>query len=198
MKTSAFIDRIVREAPSWTRPNILLEINYALDIIFDRPLRMMRIKDTSTGLDPVLTTVAGTFEYEINAAAIGEDAMFVRRAYTGLEEDPTCYDTDVYSSLETGANAKLLFKEDPGGTEYHVEAYKFPTKVVSETFPTTLPFPDQFIIRYLYDLVAGNIESMSHGKSVRLDRFYAEKLPELHGRLNEGESIVHESRERAY
>lgn len=185
MKTSSLISRIYRAFPSTTRLDIKDEINIALDILIDRPLAMMRVKDSSTGLDPVLTTTDGVFEYTINATSIGEDVKWVERAYTGEESDIADYDNIIFTSRQLGdSDITITFAEDPGGNDVKLTAYKGPTTILSESYPVNIPLPNEFVIKYLFELVAGNLESLYHGKSVRRDAFYANDLARFHGESN--------------
>lgn len=203
MTTKELINEILRSVPSATRVDIRSELNAALRIIFNKPLEIMRIKDTSTGKDPVLTTTAGVFEYELDAAAIGVDAKYVTRVYQGSETDPDDCDDVSWNVRElTGTNnSVILFEEDPGGAEYFITAYKHHDKIVSETVPAVFPFPEEFIQEHLIALVVGRLEEKYHGKSLRLDEFMGADKTDIGGLrdgLNDRGSNVYYTRNRGY
>lgn len=195
MTTKELIDRLLKYSPSSTRVDLRTEINIALNDIFSIPLEIMRIKDASTGKDPVLTTTAGVYEYEIDAAAIGEDAKYVTRVYldgdqTETEEcDPVIW--TVRDGTGTG-NATILFETDPGGTEYLISAYKHHPEIISETLPAELPFPQE-LINALVKIVTGTLEDQAHNRSVKLDSYYDNDEYGLRNKLNGRSSNVHYS-----
>ena len=186
MKTKTLISRISRVFPSVPRAVILEQINVALRIIIDRPLAFMRIIDESTGKNPVLSTVPGQFAYEANVATLGYDAKYVARIFTGEENDSASYNTVGFSTrvaLGTG-NAKIILSEDPVASTYYVEAYSGVTELLTEVFPVHIPFPDEYVDSYLYKLITGLFEDEFHGKSVKLEEFYARDISVLRGELN--------------
>lgn len=186
MKTSSFITRLLREFPSTTRVHALEEMNLALSTLLDKePLAFMRVFDESTGGDPVLSTTAGVFAYTIDDTNLGSDINRVERAYTGREEDPTWCDSKIHTSRNIGSNdTKIIFSEDPGGVDVKLKCYKGRTELLSETYPAEIPLPEEFIIEHLYELIAGRLERMYHGKSVRLERYLAYDLPRFYGDAN--------------
>ena len=79
MRTSAFVNRVMRVCPSIQRAAVIDEVNNALNIIFDRPLSVMRVYDESTGLDPVLSTVVGQFHYDSDDVSTTADIAYIGR-----------------------------------------------------------------------------------------------------------------------
>jgi len=186
MKTKTLISRISRAYPSVARPTILDQINVALGIIIDRPLAFMRIIDESTGKDPVLSTVTGQLTYEANIANLGYDAQYITRVYTGEDEDARDCDPVAYSTrvaLGTG-NATIVLEADPIDDSIKVQAYRGVIELQTEVFPVHIPFPEALVSRYLYKLVAGLFEEEFHGKSLKLDEFYARDIDVLRGEAN--------------
>jgi hypothetical protein len=192
MKTKQFIDRVVRVCQSVPRSLIIEETNNALDILFDRPLAIMRVYNASTGLDPVLSTMAGTYQYTSGDLNTTENIAYLGRVYSDpLDKDGgTDVIVDHNNRVLHGESITINFSEDPGTANYYVETYKKPTYILSENSPVYIPFPDEFITKYLFELVVGNIELMSHGQSSRLEKFESEKLFDLYGKLNETTPIV--------
>jgi len=200
MKTNAFIDMVLMSVPSATRPNILNIINFAIGYIIDRPLSIMRYIDPTTGLDPVLETVTGTFQYTLSNGATGwsgPDISFVN----GVSSDSTNFDEElVYGSAYNAGNssATITFKEDPGTTTYYVQAYRKPLTLLSETHNNgIIPFPDN-LIHQLMEFVVSIIERNFHGQSARYDNFIQSELPKIRGQINGSTSFVTYNSQRWY
>jgi hypothetical protein len=200
MKTSAFIDRVLKATPSATRTGILDTINDAIGFIVDRPLAIMRFKDPLTGLDPVLNTTAGVYQYTLSTGSTGWD--FGDMAFIGgASVDSSDYtESLIYSNAfnSNGGAAVITFKEEPGTASYYILAYSKPTVLLSEKNNNGLiPFPDN-LTSYLYELVVATLERQFHGQSSRYDEFVNRQLPTLRGQVNETSTFVTYSSFRNY
>lgn len=184
MRVSAFVSRLLKVVPSVPRQHLVDEINYALGIIYSRPLNSMRFRDPATGNDPVLTTTPGVFTYVIGTSTVGCDTKFVGKIYASDPSDSEDYRTGVFAqNPETGnENPTITFMSDPGDATYFVQCYRYPEEITDES--QTLPMRDDEAIRYLFELVVGNMEMMMHGQSIRLEKFYADTINEFYGSSN--------------
>lgn len=184
MRTAALIKQIQREAPKWSTEDIRELINEVQRIVYSNPVDEMRMMDTSTGFDPLLSTTAGTYEYTINTAAgFDYDAQIVYLVYT-TKTDPqgTKQSVDVIEATETTA-AKIRFRgTDPGTGSYYVWAYRKPPQVTSTSVQLTIP--PQYHLKYVKEAVMGQIELSDSGRSDRWEKFETEQLPKLLSKMN--------------
>ncbi len=65
MSVKFLVDDIALKAPGWSRARILRKLNDGQNWLFSKPCRQTIYLDPTTGFPPYLTTVAGTFKYEI-------------------------------------------------------------------------------------------------------------------------------------
>ncbi len=200
MRTSAFVNKILRACPSLTIPAVLDEINSALNTIFDRPLSIMRVYDESTGYDPVLSTSNGVLGYTSDDIDTEESIAYIGRIYQSAGDPSSSVDVRVQTAGRTlsGSPIKINFTEDPGSGIYYVETYKRPTEILSIKNPEYIPFAEEFINKYLYELVVANFELQAHGRSARMERFEQNALVDLYGKLNENSNQVSYSMYRYY
>lgn len=174
------VSLIKREASSWSRENIRSLINDMHFMMLAKPLASTRIVVSTTGKDPVLTTVAGTYSYLLNSTTlptIGTDqVMFVDRVYTGEYDDPVDVDCSKMDGDYTNP-AKIVFNDDPGTTttSYSVRCYKLPKAVSSET--VEMDVRQDWHLRGVYEGVMGWIEKTENGRSERWENFINVLLP---------------------
>lgn len=140
----------------------------------------MRMINSTTGKDPVLTTVAGTYSYDITTTnGFSDNAWRVSNVYIddiSESEDVTLFDADSNNA------AKVVFKEDPGSGTYYIRAYKFPPTIGSKS--VNLSIPQAYHLTHVYEGICGFIEKFRSGKSERLDIFMGKLLPELVSKLS--------------
>jgi hypothetical protein len=197
MNTRSLIDYVKRVAPSWTRMDILNFINDAQNAVFGVPVESMKYKDTVNGGDKILTTVDGTLVYELSASNFGADIQFIQNVYPINDTEGT-YGSTSYNNnivIDTrdgiqGTMAKILFSENPGVTEYHIECYEYPDEVASES--SLLSIPESAVIPYFYQGVVGMIEILEHGQSNAYDTFLNVGINEIRNIMNTtGHTLIH-------
>lgn len=190
MSTRSIVTLIKRQAPDWTRVEILDLVNDVVQIMLRKPTSLTRMF-TTDGTDPILTTVAGTRRYELAASSTcfnyANGAFFVSDVYKSrnakfannvfaIPEDS--YIPTTFIQNATGASAAIVtFVDDPGTSTFYVRAYAQPADITSET--ATMPIPVEWQMRAVVDGVIGMIERMEHGKSERWDTFISDILPEF-------------------
>ena len=192
MQTSSLIALIKRQAPGWSNEEIRELIDDVQLIMLSHALEFNRSIDTSTGLDHVLTTTTGIYEYEISIAnGFTDDALFIESVYTTTDPEPAYnYDEDrvedgedVYSVPATRASvAKVIFKDDPLGNDFYIRYYKKPTSVSMQY--TNLSVPEWWHIKGVRVGVLGIIEEVEHGTSRNWERFEKEVLPNFWNEMN--------------
>lgn len=185
MRTSALISLIKKDASNWSSDNIRELINEVQRIILlQRPLKQLRVVDTSTGKDPVLATTAGTYEYTIDTDnGFSYDAWRVSDVYSSDIFSPS----DIISYDATpSANAKFVFLSDPGSQNYYVRYYRQPTQITSAS--VQLEIPHQFHVSHVKEGVLGLIEKSDSGKSERWEKFERILLPDISDKLNKGQN----------
>lgn len=186
MLTTSLITFIQSDFPDWSEVRILSLINEIQRIVFTQvPTDQMRMFDTLTGKDPILTTESGTLVYNINTSAPASfpyNAWRIWEVYQTDINDPE----DVFTIDATPVTncAQIVFKEDPGITDFYVRCYRFPTVLSSNS--VQLEIPHQYHLTHVYEGVAGLIEKSRSGKSERWNMFEQKLLPELVKKLSEG------------
>lgn len=198
MQTSSLVTLIRREAPDWSRVEIVDLINEVQRIMLHKPLESQRYIDPDTGKDPVLATTAETFEYELNAAnGFDESISFVEKVYSyDTDELAYNYDDDIitnrcdvisYPAIR-GAAARVVFKSDPGTGSYYVVCYKAPSSILLES--DVLEVPEHWHIRGVKAGVVGLIESAEHGNSNNWTKFEKEILPAFSHEMNRSAGTI--------
>lgn len=192
MQTSSLIALIKRQAPEWSNEEIRELIDDVQLIMLSKPLEANRSIDTSTGLDHVLTTTTGVYEYEISIAnGFTDDALFIESVYSTSDPEPAYnYDEnrvesgeDVYSIPATRSNlARIIFKDDPLGNDFYIRCYKKPTSVSMQY--TALTIPEWWHVKGVRVGVLGLIGEVEHGLSKYWDRFEKEVLPQFWNEMN--------------
>jgi hypothetical protein len=192
MSTRSIVSLIKRQAPDYTRVEILDLVNDVVQIMLRKPTSLTRMFDES-GTDPVLTTIAGTKKYELSLGSTCfnylNGAFFVAGVYSGkistINNSSYAYPNDsvmaeVYIQNATGAKAATVtFLNDPGTSTYYVKAYAQPLDLTSESMD--MPVPVEWQLPCIMDGVIGLIEKAEHGKSDRWDVFYNNTLPDFWG-----------------
>jgi len=191
MQTNSLIALIKREAPDWTRAEILDLVADVQLIMLSKPLQRNRMIDTDTGLDPVLTTTSGTYSYYINTSnGFDYDALFIESVYsTASPETSYNYDesieidgTDVYTFPGNRDNAaQVIFKDNPSG-DYYIRCYRKPDTVSTQY--TNLMIPEWWHFKGVRVGVLGMIELVEHGTSKNWDQFEQKVLPQFHSEMN--------------
>lgn len=155
MLTSNIVSRIQKNAKGYGIPEILDYIDTIQNIMLGKPLKSRRLFDTSTGRDPVLTTTAGTYEYELSSSQTywsGDNAMFIQSVFSGWDSEDE-YTNDGYGNLTHNDAtveyevieatqtecAKVCFHENPGTSTYYVTAYKKPIPITSKSIQLEIP-----------------------------------------------------------
>jgi len=174
MLTSSLITLLKKEFPDWSRVLLLELINEIQRMIFTQnATRQMWMYDSSTGTDPVLSTIAGTHCYDIDTInGFNNNAWRVYAVYKTSINEP-----EIVEKLDaTPSNsAKVIFPIDPGTTNYYIRAYRFCTLLTSESIQ--LEVPHSYHLSHVYEGVCGLIEKYRSGVSKRLDDFKNILLP---------------------
>lgn len=184
MRTSALVGYIQRRAKDWDRQSILDMIGDVQTIIFSEPTSYMRVIDESTGVDPVLTTVSGTYSYTISGAHVIENISSSPFLYEQTYGIPNIA---MYPKFRTvrgneSVDAKIIFSEDPGDATYYVKYYRRPNELTSESIQ--LEIPQEYHITHVAYAVLGMIEMAEHGTSEKYDIFYGRLLDDIRSSLN--------------
>jgi hypothetical protein len=196
MLTSEFITQVKQDFPKWSRTNILNKLNEVQKImLLSVPLSQYKVLNTTTGNEPLLTTVAGTYNYTLSVAA-GFYANVWKVTGVHTEDDhsdgygywPNIRDSHyrtTYSYKDplamfidgsSSSYAQVTFYDDPGSTTYYITCYSQPTNLTSESI--TITVKDQYHQGIMYEGVCGLIEkSENSGKSDRWEKFEQILLP---------------------
>lgn len=185
MQTNSLVTLIKKQFPDWSRQMILEFIDEVQRIVFTRtPTRQMQVLDTTTGKDPVIT-VSSAAEYSVSTSTgFPADVWRVTEVYeTDITEpaDVICYD----ATIETPA--RIVFSEPVSG-QYYVRAYRFPTKIETESIQ--LEIPESYHITHVLNGVAGLIEQTRSGRSERWDYFLQRQLNEIVKGMSNGRSSI--------
>lgn len=186
MQTSALITLVTQTFPDWGRPMIMSVLNEFQKFIYSQVSNyQMRIFDTATGKDPILTTVSGTYEYEISISnGFTNDAQRVTNVYTADIDSSE----DVMLLRATEDNKAIIrFKTDPGNGNYYIRCYMIPNEILVES--TNLSIPPDFHLTHVFEGICGWIEQMRSGKSERWYNFLKTLLPDLITKLNTDISV---------
>lgn len=194
MLTSAIVTLAQKQFPDWSRTMILEFLNELQRIVYTQNTVLpMRMYDSTTGKDPILTTVSNTYSYDINTInGFPYDAWKICNVYKediSESEDVTLFDSTPNES------AKVVFKENPS-SKYYVRCYKLPTQLTSETIQ--LSIPHGYHLSHVYEGLCGLIEKFRSGKSDRWDVFEKLLLPELVKKLSDNKETTLFSTQRGY
>lgn len=182
MQTSQIITLLKRTFNDWSREDILSLVDEVQKMVFSqRPTNEMRIVDTTTGKDPILSTVAGTYSYDLTEAN-GMPSDFWR-ATSIYVLDPTEQTPALFFDGKSGVACKIVFKDDPGTGSYYVKGYRYPTELTAETIQ--LEVPEAYHMTYIFEGVAGIIEQLRTGRSDRYINFETKLLPKLASKMSE-------------
>jgi len=190
MLTPSLITLIKKSATNWTTESIRELLNEVHRIcLTTKPVGQMRVFDTSTGNDYLFTTTNNQFQYEITTTnGFPENAWRVTNIYTS-KDDPKGSSIDFINTDATQDEpCKILFKENPGLSEYYFEYFKKPREITSASIQ--LNVPPQYHIDVVKEGVLGLIELSDNGRSERWDRFMTFLVPKLIYNLNEGSKMV--------
>lgn len=176
MLTSAIVSLVQKQYPDWSETMIREILNEIQRLVFTQnTTQHMRMYGT-TGKDPILNTVAGTYEYNINTGSgFTYNAWRVTDVYSSSIDYPTDvmkFDADPVTSC-----ARIVFKEDPGTSSYYVKAYKLPPQITSTSIQLSIPHAYHFT--HVFEGICGFIEKFRSGKSERYDMFIKYLLPDM-------------------
>lgn len=144
----------------------------------------MRMYDSSTGVDPILTTTDSIYVYEIDTDnGFDDNAWRVVDVYTDEIDDPV--DVIKYDATP-GISAKVVFQDNPGTATYYIRAYRQCNNLTSENIQ--LEIPHSYHISHVWQGLCGIIEKYRSGKSDRWDFFEQKLLPELVLKISENQS----------
>lgn len=188
MQTSALITLINKEVPDWSRVLILSLLDEIQKMVFSQnATEQMRIYDSSTGNDPLLTVTNTVFEYDINTTnGFPNNAWRVYEVYeTTIDtpfDDVTCFD-----AAGSEQYARIVFNKPVSG-QFYIRCYRFPISLSSES--VQLEIPNAYHLTHVYEGVLGLIEKFRSGKSERYQMFVQKLLPELIKKMSDGKRRV--------
>lgn len=184
MLTSALISLASIEAPDWSRIRILTFLDEIQKMIFSQnATKAMRIYDSVTGLDPVLTTSGTSVEYNINTTnGFSHNAWRVYEVYTDDITDPE-KDVLTFDATPLVPYARVVFPYTPSGN-YYLRCYRSPTTLTSES--VQLEIPAGYHLSHVFDGLMGFIEKFRSGKSERYDNFIQNIMPDLVKKMSDG------------
>lgn len=195
MQTQSLISLAKKQFPDWSREMLLEFLNELQRIIFTQsPTNQMKMYDSSTGKDPILTTTSGQYEYTIDSTnGFDTEIWRVVSVYINEEEPIECMILDTTPS----SSAKVIFKENPSSQDYYVRCYRFPVELVTENIQ--LEVPDAYHLSHVYEGLCGLIEKFRSGKSDRYDgTFMQTLLPELLKKMSDNHTRVANTKYRGY
>lgn len=195
MQTSALITLVNKQVPDWSRVLILSLIDEIQKMVFSQnATEQMRIYDSTTGKDPILTTTNTVFEYNINTTSgFPNNAWRVYEVYETLIEEPfddvTCFD-----AAGSTQYARVVFNTPVSG-DFYIRCYRFPVSLSSEA--NQLEIPSAYHLSHVYEGVLGLVEIFRSGKSDRYQMFISKLLPELIKKMSDGKRRVINTKYRA-
>lgn len=185
MLTSSLITLAKKEFPDWSRIQLLGMLNEIQRIVFTQNnTRQMRMYDSTTGKDPILTTVDGTYVYEINTTnGFDYNVWRVTSVYNDDIYDPI----DVIKYDATPSNSAIIvFNENPGNAEYYLRCFRQCSDLTSET--TQMEIPHAYHLSHIWEGLCGLIEKYRSGKSDRFLYFMEKLLPDLILKISENQN----------
>lgn len=180
MLTSSLVALTQKQFPDFSEVLIIELLNELHRYVFTQvPTERMKMY-SSTGTDPVLTTVAGTYEYTINTTAgFSNNAWRVTNVY----QDETDYvDVITYDAVGSSTGATVIFREDPGTQNYYLRCYRFPTEITS--ISKQLEIPSNYHLTHIFNGIVGLIERFRSGRSDTWDEFVKVLAPDMIAKMN--------------
>ena len=214
--TKELITLLQKQFKGWNRDGdrgILPYLNIAQRILCSVEAEQLMIIDESTGKLPAITTVDGTYTYNLpaNVNFISsiliesgtivsshnvpmQDYGDISRIHRRPEEEVSISGISYYlfpyirsyPSNEENV-AKVVFTENPGNSTnvYRYRGYSLPTSLVSESIALSIPPPYDFI--YLLPATAKLLEGVQNGNYVEAIAYITKEfLPEMHKAFNVG------------
>jgi len=195
MQTRSLITLVKKQANDWSRENIREVLNEVQNYLcMQKPLNYFRMKDTTTGKDPILSTTSAAYEYDIGTTELFPyDAWWVERVYKSEDDYEDGYgksadgsDSDYSVTRIPGDDenvAKVIFNTAPNG-DYYVECYRKPTQITDESIQLTVPI--SYHLNTVYEGVVGWIEMSTSGRSDRWTKFETVLAPKFQNLMNRG------------
>lgn len=181
MLTSALITLAQKECPDYSRVLLLSFLDEIQKIIFTQePTEQMKMYSSTTGLDPVLTTTSGTYEYNINTTnGFSSNAWRTSIVYATDINEPE--DVTLIDATPGTTYSKVVFKSNPSGN-YYIRAYRFPASLTSEA--VQLEIPSSLHLSHVYEGLLGILEQIRSGKSDRYMNFMRILVPDAIKRMS--------------
>lgn len=215
MTTEELISMLEKQFKGWNRDGdrgILPYLNIAQKILCSVPSKQFLVFDESTGKLPTITTVDGTFTYDLPSTINFIDMILVEdgpnvsvsfgyqdygrsvrstfKAYEAVEFSGIAYFKIPYvRSYPATENdvAKVIFTENPESStdKYMYYGYKKPIDLVSDAIPLSIHPP--FDALYLLPATAKLMEGVEHGNYVDAVAYiHRDILPEMNKKFNVG------------
>lgn len=190
MLTNSLISLIKKSATTWTVDNIRELLNEVHRIcLTTKPVGQMRVFDISTGKDYLFTTTNNTFQYEITTTeGFPYNAWRVTNIYTDVDDPEGSAVDFVNTDALQDTACTVLFKENPGTSQYYFTYYKKPVEISSTSIQ--LDIPPQYHLDIVKEGVHGLIELSDNGRSERWNNFMNILLPRLLFNMNDGSKTV--------
>lgn len=187
MLTSSIITLAQQRYPDVSRVMFLEYLNQIQKMIYaQNAVSSMRLYSTTTGKDPVLTTVDGTYEYIITSLT-GTSYLPWRINVVYLETIDKPTDVMVIDAPPSGY-CKVIFRDNPGTQNYFIRGYKMPTELTSESMQLTVP--DSYHLTHVFEGLCGIIENARNGKSEKWEVFTKILMPDLTKKLSDTNDTV--------
>jgi hypothetical protein len=229
MTTEEILTLLEHQFPGWNRDGIrgiLPYLNVAQKILCNVESDQLLIFDESTGKLPTITTVDGTYTYDLPdtvsfiSSVVVEVGDLQPNSVTFFQQDygrinrlsNMKYDTieisgvsyyeipyvRSYPATEDNA-AKVIFTHNPGSTTdvYRYSGYPKPAELVSDTIPLTIPPPQDVLL--LLPATAKLIEAVENGNYLEAyNALKNEFREEIQKEYNKGAFVYKEPEDRGF
>jgi hypothetical protein len=192
MNLSALITSVKRQAPDWSRSEIMEILNDIQFLMLSHPTSIGRVIDPDTGKDFELETVAEQFVYEITddaTPAFIEDGLFVDSVSSDGDDIDAEKEGITFVQATNSTPAKIIFRNDPNGNTYSVKYYRKPANLTAEKSP--LLIPDGWILNGLREGAIVFINMISHGGKADWKDWNNDELKSFWAEMNDTPGSIH-------
>ena len=202
--TASMIDKLQRAVSNYSRPLLLDALNEVLSIVYSENMAQTIAVDPATGLPPTLTTIAGTFNYELPADCRELAAVLVNTD-SAYPTGNTNYGLSVAGANNTSlafnrvwskipatsisANgtgpASVTFVNDPGDSTdtYNLYYYKVAPSLDVEDDEIPLPVELHYLLR---QAVLAMLNTENYGQTGFDNSVFENTMKQIRNRMNRG------------
>ena len=202
--TASMISKLERAVSNYSRIQLLDALNEVLTIVYSENMAQTYAIDTTTGQPPLLTTVAGTFEYDLPADCrelvavvvdngypavsggdgygasrinVGNDLIAFNRSWKVI---PATSISATYSDVAT-----VTFTNDPGDTTtvYYLLYHKKPSALDTEDDEIPLPEELHYLLR---QAVLAMLNTENYGQTGFDNQVFDSAIKTIRNRMNRG------------